>query len=90
MSAMRRVHDEDWQDRAACRGPEQSRTFFPPTTLERRDEKDERESRAKAICATCSVRKPCLEYAVRINEQHGIWGGLNENERKVLIKRRSA
>jgi WhiB family redox-sensing transcriptional regulator len=74
---------EQWQLKAACRGP-QARVFFPPGHFERKDEKLERERRAKAICATCSVQQECLDYAVRINEQHGIWGGLNEAERKTL------
>ncbi|CAN5824121.1 hypothetical protein BH24ACT3_BH24ACT3_16590 [soil metagenome] len=57
--------------------------FFPPSSFERKDEKLEREGRAKDICATCSVRQPCLDYAVSIREPHGIWGGLNEAERKA-------
>ena len=79
--------EELWQVKAACRGP-QAAVFFPPTSIERKDEKEEREARAKAICATCPVRKPCLEYAIRIREPHGIWGGLNELERKQLMSRR--
>ena len=79
--------DDDWQVKAACRGP-QAAVFFPPTTFERKDEKEEREGRAKGICATCSVRGPCLEYALRIREPHGIWGGLNEVERKQMLTRR--
>lgn len=59
--------------------------FFPPPQFERKDEKLEREGRAKEICATCSVRRPCLDYAVKIREPHGIWGGLNELERKHLL-----
>ena len=77
---------EVWQLKAACRGP-QSEVFFPPSHFERKDEKADREAMAKAICATCSVRKPCLDYAVAIREPHGIWGGLNELERKTLEKR---
>jgi WhiB family redox-sensing transcriptional regulator len=76
--------DDLWQMKAACRGP-QAAVFFPPTHFERKDEKEERETRAKAICADCSVRKACLDYAVRIREPHGIWGGLNELERKQLL-----
>lgn len=76
--------EELWQEKAACRGPQAS-VFFPPTTFERKDEKEAREVRAKAICATCSVRKPCLEFAIRIREPHGIWGGLNETERKQVL-----
>jgi WhiB family redox-sensing transcriptional regulator len=79
--------DDLWQAKAACRGP-QAAVFFPPTTFERKDEKEIRESRAKAICATCSVRRSCLEYALRIREPHGIWGGLNEVERKQVLARR--
>lgn len=80
--------EELWQLKAACRGP-QSAVFFPPTHFERKDEKDAREERAKAICAECSVAQPCLDYALRIREPHGIWGGLNELERKQLLARRA-
>ena len=78
--------EETWQLRAACRGP-QSAVFFPPSHFERKEEKTDRENRAKSICVTCSVRKPCLDYALRIREPHGIWGGLNELERKSLLTR---
>jgi WhiB family transcriptional regulator, redox-sensing transcriptional regulator len=76
--------EDAWQVKAACRGP-QAAVFFPPPQFERKDEKLERETRAKAICAACGVRQPCLEYAVSIREPHGIWGGLNENERRQLV-----
>lgn len=77
-----------WQANAACRGP-QSAMFFPPSHFERRDEKDLREANAKAICATCSVRRDCLDYAVQIREPHGIWGGLNEMERRLVFARQA-
>jgi WhiB family redox-sensing transcriptional regulator len=76
--------DDLWQAKAACRGP-QSSVFFPPSHFERKEEKEARENRAKAICATCPVRRPCLDYALRIREPHGIWGGLNEVERKQVL-----
>ena len=80
--------EESWQLKAACRGP-QAVVFFPPSHFERKEEKSDREGRAKSICSTCSVRKPCLDYALRIREPHGIWGGLNELERKVLLSRQA-
>lgn len=80
--------DELWQERAACRGP-QSAAFFPPSHLERKEEREVRERRAKAICAVCPVRRACLDYAIRIREPHGIWGGLNELERKQVIAQRA-
>ena len=85
MSALRT--DDAWQAKASCRGP-QAIVFFPPSYFERKDEKLEREGRAKSICTTCPVRIPCLEYAVKIKEPHGIWGGLNEIERKQLLAHR--
>ncbi len=78
--------EQTWQVKAACRGP-QAVVFFPPPQFERKDEKLAREGQAKDICSTCPVRRPCLEYALDIREPHGIWGGLNEAERKELIKR---
>lgn len=78
---------ESWQLKASCRGPHAS-VFFPPSHVERKDEKLRRESRAKAICAECLVRRACLDYAIRIREPHGIWGGLNELERRQIWERR--
>lgn len=78
--------DDLWQAKAACRGP-QSSVFFPPAHFERKDEKEAREARAKAICGSCPVRRPCLDYALRIREPHGIWGGLSEAERKQILNR---
>jgi WhiB family redox-sensing transcriptional regulator len=76
-----------WQLKASCRGP-QAEIFFPPAHAERKDEKLQREDRAKSICRTCAVRAECLDYAIRIHEPHGIWGGLNEMERKQMTDRR--
>ncbi|WP_420639478.1 WhiB family transcriptional regulator [Candidatus Poriferisocius sp.] len=73
--------------KAACRGPHAS-VFFPPPSFERKDEKLERETRAKAICGECHVIDECRDYALRIREQHGIWGGLNELERKEILTQR--
>ena len=80
--------DQRWQLRAACRGPA-APLFFPPTSSERRDERDDRERRAKAICHTCPVIDDCREYALGIREPHGIWGGLNEAKRRALLEERA-
>ena len=77
-----------WHLRAACRGP-QAQMFFPPAGSERKEERLDRERRAKSICMSCSVRIACLDYAVRIREPHGIWGGMNELERRDIIERRA-
>jgi WhiB family redox-sensing transcriptional regulator len=60
--------------------------FFPPSHFERKVERAARERRAKEICADCPVVQECLEYAMSIKEPHGIWGGLNEAERRLLME----
>lgn len=74
--------NQEWQDLAACREiPVEM--FFPPA---------EQESEvAKAVCANCTVRQPCLEFALSEAERFGIWGGLTSQERRSLAaKRRKA
>lgn len=39
---------------------------------------------AKRICAGCPMRERCLEHALAVNEQYGIWGGHTEKERKAM------
>jgi WhiB family redox-sensing transcriptional regulator len=63
--------------------------FFPPSVSEARVEREVRESRAKAICASCPVQTICLDYALGIQEPHGIWGGLTETERRTVLERRA-
>ncbi len=74
-----------WQDSGACRGPN-SAVFYPPTHFERREDKCAREREAKSICGLCPVWRQCLQYALEIREQHGIWGGKTELERRRMLE----
>ena len=42
---------------------------------------------AKKFCGECPVRQQCLEYALKVNEQYGVWGGLSVKERLALRDR---
>jgi WhiB family redox-sensing transcriptional regulator len=75
--------DRSWQPVALCRG-NHSHLFFPPTTSERKDERERRELRAKAVCRVCPVQESCLDYAIESTEQYGIWGGFTETERRQI------
>ena len=79
--------EESWQLKAACRGPHAT-VFFPPSHGERREARQSREQAAKSICHSCPVCTACREYALEIREPHGIWGGLNELERKSALEQR--
>lgn len=76
----------DWQLHAACRGQD-SAVFFHPRN-ERGDHREERETRAKELCARCPVLDRCREHALSVEEAFGIWGGLTEVELRTLIMQR--
>ena len=78
-----------WRAAARCR-EDSAVHFFPPGHFERRDEKHSREDAARALCRACPVQSDCLGYALTVQEPHGIWGGLNELERRRLLRRRAA
>jgi WhiB family redox-sensing transcriptional regulator len=73
----------DWRFDGACVGvgPE---VFYPPS--------GQRPVEALALCAVCSVRSECLEYAIEFNQHWGVWGGLTERQRFALkrVRRQSA
>ncbi len=77
----------DWEDLAACKGSDAS-LFFGPHRFEPKRDRESREAIAKSICAECPVRPECLEHALAAGEHFGIWGGLNERERRTLIQER--
>jgi WhiB family redox-sensing transcriptional regulator len=43
---------------------------------------------AKQVCEACTVREACLEHAIVMREQLGVWGGYTARERRRVIRRR--
>lgn len=76
-----------WRERAACL-PYPAVLFFGLDDNEPQADRRMREEKAKAICQVCEVKRECLEYALATREPYGIWGGLNEVERKQLLRGR--
>ncbi|QMU69868.1 WhiB family transcriptional regulator [Streptacidiphilus sp. P02-A3a] len=75
-----------WQEQAACARAER-RLFFHPAG-ERGRTFEARERAAKRVCASCPVLAQCREYAIQSRERYGVWGGLSEDERAALLRRR--
>ena len=74
----------DWRHHAACR-TENPELFFPignsgPSLLQIEE--------AKAVCRRCPVSEQCLRYALETGEEGGVWGGLSEDERRALRRRK--
>jgi len=74
----------DWRTDAACRD-EDPELFFPIGTTGPAVDQTEA---AKKICDRCTVREECLEFALATNQDAGIWGGLNEDQRRTLRRQR--
>ena len=74
----------DWQLRGLCRGKDSSFFFCPDG--ERGPVRQRREARAKEVCFQCPVLERCREHALAVQEPYGVWGGLSESERDILIK----
>ncbi len=75
----------DWRHRAICRD-EDPELFFPvgnsgPALLQIAE--------AKAVCERCPVINECLNWALETGQDAGVWGGLSEDERRSLKRRRA-
>ena len=68
-----------WRYRGACRGLDPE-IFYPLS--------DEEAGPAKDVCATCTVRQQCLEFALANREREGVWGGATEKERRRILRQR--
>jgi WhiB family redox-sensing transcriptional regulator len=72
-----------WRDQAACLD-EDPEVFFPVGTT---GPAIEQTARAKAVCAGCEVRHECLAWALDMGQAHGVWGGTDENERRMMRRK---
>jgi WhiB family redox-sensing transcriptional regulator len=67
--------DRQWVRAAACQD-EDPDLFFSTGAAQT--------EMAKAVCATCPVRLQCLRWALESGQNSGVWGGLSEDERRLL------
>jgi WhiB family transcriptional regulator, redox-sensing transcriptional regulator len=68
---------DDWTLQAKCRGMEDA--LFPEAS----DQK-----KARQICVGCPVRRECLAEALDNRIEWGVWGGMTERERRLLLRQR--
>jgi WhiB family transcriptional regulator, redox-sensing transcriptional regulator len=70
----------DWRSLSACRHADPE-LFFP--VVESGPGLVQLEA-AKAVCARCDVRAECLSFATATVQDHGVWGGTSEEERRAV------
>ena len=73
-----------WIEQAGCL-EEDPELFFPVGYSQPAKEQT---SRAKAVCLPCPVRGECLRWALDTCQDAGVWGGLDEEERRVIRRQR--
>jgi WhiB family redox-sensing transcriptional regulator len=73
-----------WRAKAACLD-EDPELFFPTGST---GPALEQIAAAKAVCQRCPVITQCLQWALKTNQDAGIWGGLTEDERRALRRKR--
>lgn len=69
---------KDWLATAPCK--DDADAMFPGSN---RDDIDY----AKSFCRRCPAVERCLQWALETGEEHGVWGGLSEAERRTLQRR---
>ncbi len=76
----------NWRSAGACRSADPD-LFFPVSST---GPAARQIARAKMICAGCTVRQECLDFAVTHGQMYGIWGGTTAGDRVALIARGQA
>ena len=74
---------ERWTDRAACKGQNPDLFFADQGRFDVA-------ANAKRVCATCTTVRECLDYAIRTETWHGVWGGMTPDERRRHARTRRA
>ena len=80
------IESDGWRRVAACRDTDPD-LFFPVGTTGPAIEQIEN---AKAVCRQCEAQTDCLEFAIATNQDSGIWGGLAEEERRMIRRQNAA
>jgi WhiB family redox-sensing transcriptional regulator len=76
------AREDDWRDRSACLDEDPDLFFASGTD----PQEQAAAAQAKQICGRCPVRRECLDWAVSEGVDSGIWGGMDENERRSFRK----
>ena len=74
----------EWQLSSACKTLPTEMFFHPDG--ERGSRRHKRDNAAKSVCASCPVIQQCRDQALSVHEPYGVWGGLTEDERLLILE----
>jgi len=69
--------DTNWMARGRCKDMDPA-LFFPSDSIGVRS--------AQHVCVDCTVRLPCLSFALANSINDGVWGGTSERQRRRLLR----
>jgi WhiB family redox-sensing transcriptional regulator len=69
--------DRSWVLKAICRASDPDELFVTGAA----------QRRAATICRHCPVMRQCAADALDNQVEYGIWGGMTERQRRILLKR---
>lgn len=88
---------EKWMEKAACRSSNVN-LFYPENQggnkprgydpiEDPRNVTEIQNLTIRNFCNSCRARKDCLNFALENHEMFGVWGGLNQEQLRMLHKK---
>lgn len=78
----RAANTTDWREEAVCATVDPELFFPAGISLEAVAQTE----KAKQVCRTCPVRDLCLDWALKTRQGSGVWGGLDEWQRALIVR----
>lgn len=77
---------QEWMEQSRCANDKLiQETFGKPTAtdvfFDYNPHNEEEVERLRRYCDACPVEAQCLDFAMRMDQRHGFWGGQTEEER---------
>ncbi len=72
--------EQRWRERAACQDAP-TEWFFPEDP-----QRPNAYNEGRKVCNICPVSDACLNYALDMEEEFGLWGGMSPYQRQRYVR----
>jgi hypothetical protein len=66
-----------WREHAQCKGQPDLTPIFFTENAQRNNTRAMMVEKAQVVCAQCTVRKECFNFAKQNDMRNGVWGGVD-------------